>query len=198
MSDIRAGRYMAERIPGARFVELAGEDDFPYFGDQDAILDELEEFFTGIRPTPRSDRVLASILFTDIVGSTERVAGSGDRRWRDLLEAHRALVRRELSRFNGREVDTSGDGFLATFDSPARAVRCAVAAAQAVHDMGMDIRAGVHTGARIAALAGPQEVLVSRTVKDLVAGSGLSFEDAGAHVLKGVPGEWRIYRVISW
>jgi pimeloyl-ACP methyl ester carboxylesterase len=215
MSDIRAGRYMAERIPGARFVELAGEDEFPYFGDQDAILDELEEFFTGIRPTPRSDRVLASILFTDIVGSTERVAGSGDRRWRDLLEAHRALVRRELSRFNGREVDTSGDGFLATFDSPARAVRCAVAAAQAVHDMGMDIRAGVHTGevemvadrvegiavhtgARIAALAGAREVLVSGTVKDLVAGSGLSFEDAGTHVLKGVPGAWRIYRVVSW
>jgi pimeloyl-ACP methyl ester carboxylesterase len=215
MADIRAGRYMAERIPTARFVELPGEDELPFFGDQNAILDELEEFFTGIRPTPRSDRVLASVLFTDIVGSTERVVESGDRRWRDLLEAHHSVVRRELSRFNGHEIDTTGDGFLATFDSPARAVRCGIAAAQAVHDMGMEIRAGVHTGevemvadrvegiavhtgARIAALAGAQEVLVSQTVKDLVAGSGLTFEDAGAHVLKGVPGEWRIYRVISW
>jgi len=214
MADIRAGRYMAERIPEARFVELPGEDDLPFFGDQDALLDELEEFFTGIRPTPRSDRVLASVLFTDIVGSTERVVESGDRRWRDLLEAHHSLVRRELSRFNGREIDTRGDGFLATFDSPARAVRCAIAAGRAVHDMGMEIRAGVHTGeiemvadrvegiavhtgARIAALAGAREVLVSQTVKDLVAGSGLSFEDAGAHVLKGVPGEWRLYRATT-
>ena len=215
MADIRASRYMAERIPAARFVELPGEDELPFFGDQDAILDELEEFFTGIRPTPRPDRVLASVLFTDIVGSTERVVESGDRRWRDLLEAHHSVVRRELSRFNGHEIDTTGDGFLATFDSPARAVRCAIAAARAVHDMGMEIRAGVHTGevemvadrvegiavhtgARIAALAGAQEVLVSQTVKDLVAGSGLTFEDAGAHVLKGVPGVWQLYRVISW
>jgi pimeloyl-ACP methyl ester carboxylesterase len=215
MADIRAGRYMAERIPTARFVELPGEDELPFFGDQNAILDELEEFFTGIRPTPRSDRVLASVLLTDIVGSTERVVESGDRRWRDLLEAHHSVVRRELSRFNGHEIDTTGDGFLATFDSPARAVRCAIAAGRAVHDMGMEIRAGVHTGevemvadrvegiavhtgARIAALAGAQEVLVSQTVKDLVAGSGLTFEDAGAHVLKGVPGVWQLYRVISW
>src|SRR5207245_10086155 len=124
MAGIRASRYMAERIPGARFVELPGADELPFFGDQDAILDELEEFFTGIRPTPRSDRVLASVLFTDIVGSTQRVVESGDRRWRDLLEAHRSVVRHELSRFNGHEIDTSGDGFLATFDSPARAGRC--------------------------------------------------------------------------
>ena len=195
-------------------MELPGEDELPFFGDQDAILDELEEFFTGVRPTSRSDRVLASVLFTDIVGSTERVVESGDRRWRDLLEAHHSLVRRELSRFNGHEVDARGDGFLATFDSPARAVRCAIAAGQVVHDMGMEIRAGVHTGeieivadrvegiavhtgARIAALAGAREVLVSQTVKDLAAGSGLSFEDAGAHVLKGVPGEWRLYRATS-
>ncbi len=214
LSDIRASRYMAERIPGARFVDLPGEDELPFFGDQDAILDELEEFFTGVRPAARSNRVLATVVFTDIVGSTQRAALLGDGRWRDLLEAHRSIVRRELSHFHGREIDVTGDGFLAVFDGPARAVRCAVAAAQAVHAIGLEIRAGVHTGeveilgdqvegiavhigARVAALAGEREVLVSQTVKDLVAGSGLSFEDAGTHTLKGVPEEWRIYRVAS-
>jgi class 3 adenylate cyclase len=214
MADIRASRYMAERIPGARFVDLPGEDELPFFGDQDAVLEELEEFFTGVRPASPSDRVLATVLFTDIVGSTERAARLGDRAWRDLLEAHRSIVRRELSRFNGREIETTGDGFLATFDGPARAIRCAVAAADGVHAMGLEIRAGlhagevevvgdhvegiaVHIGARIAALAGEREVLVSQTVKDLVAGSGLSFEDAGTHNLKGVPGEWRVCRVVT-
>ena len=214
MADIQASRYMAERIPGARFVDPPGEDELPFFGDQDAVLEELEEFFTGVRPASPSDRVLATVLFTDIVGSTERAAALGDRRWRDLLEAHRAIVRRELLRFNGREVETTGDGFLATFDGPARAVRCATAAAEAVHGIGLEIRAGiltgeieasgdrvegiaVHIGARVAGLAGEREVFVSQTVRDLVAGSGLSFDNRGTHVLKGVPGEWRVYKVTS-
>jgi pimeloyl-ACP methyl ester carboxylesterase/class 3 adenylate cyclase len=214
MADIRASRYMAERIPGGRFVELPGEDELPFFGDQDAILDELEEFFTGVRPTPRSDRVLATVFFTDIVGSTKRAAELGDRRWRDVLEVHDSLVRRELSRFGGREIDTAGDGFLATFDSPARAIRCAESTAHAIHGMGLEIRAGVHTGelelvadqvrgiavhigARVAALAGGREVFVSQTVKDLVAGSGFTFEDQGIHALKGIPDDWRIYKVLS-
>jgi class 3 adenylate cyclase len=215
MADVRASRYMAERIPDARSVELPGEDDLPFFGEQGAMLDELEEFFTGIRPAPRSDRVLATVLFTDIVGSTERAAAIGDERWRDLLHAHHGLVRRELARYGGREVGTAGDGFLATFDSPARAIRCAVTAANAVRGMGLEIRAGVHTGeievtadnvqgiavhigARVAALAGGGEVVVSQTVKDLVAGSGFAFEDHGTHTLKGVPDVWRIYRVAGW
>ncbi len=214
MADIRASQYMADRIPGARFVELPGEDDLPFFGDQDAVLDELEEFFTGVRPRARSNRVLATVVFTDIVGSTERAAGLGDGRWKDLLEAHRSIVRREFARFQGREIGTRGDGFLAVFDGPARAVRCALAAAEAVHAIGLEIRAGVHTGevetlgvevegiavhigARVAALAGEREVLVSSTVKDLVAGSGLSFEDAGEHDLKGVPDRWHLYRVVG-
>jgi class 3 adenylate cyclase len=213
MADIRASRYMAERIPGGRFVELPGEDELPFFGDQDAILDELEEFFTGVRPTPRSDRVLATVFFTDIVGSTKRASELGDRRWRDLLEVHDSIVRRELSRFGGREIDTAGDGFLATFDSPARAIRCAESTAHAIHGMGLEIRVGVHTGeielvadkvrgiavhigARVAALAGAREIFVSQTVKDLVAGSGSTFEDQGIHSLKGVPDDWRIYKVV--
>ena len=213
MADIRASRYMAERIPGGRFVELPGEDELPFFGDQDAILDELEEFFTGVRPTPRSDRVLATVFFTDIVGSTKRASELGDRRWREVLEVHDSLVRRELSRFGGREIDTAGDGFLATFDSPARAIRCAESTAHAIHGMGLEMRAGIHTGeielvadkvrgiavhigARVAALAGEREVFVSQTVKDLVAGSGFTFEDQGSHSLKGVPDDWRIYKLV--
>src|SRR5438874_3309060 len=208
--NVAEGRYLASRIPGAKFVELAGADHWISAGDTDAIADEIEEFLTGTRPTPEPDRVLATVLFTDIVGSTERTAELGDRRWRDLLAAHDAAVRRELERFRGREVDTAGDGFLATFDRPARAVPCAIPAGEAVRGLGVEIRAGihtgecqldggkvrgiaVHTGARIAALAGPGEVLISHTVKDLVAGSGLEFEDRGVHQLKGVPGEWRLY-----
>jgi pimeloyl-ACP methyl ester carboxylesterase len=207
-----ASRYVGERIPGAKIVELPGSDHMPWLGDQDAALDEIEEFLTGVRPHPALDRVLATVLFTDIVGSTELAADLGDRRWRELLEQHNSLVRRELGRFRGRELSTAGDGFLATFDGPARAVACAVSIREGARSLGLQIRFGlhtgelelagseirgiaVHTGARVAAKAGPGEVLASSTVKDLVAGSGLEFEDRGSHELKGVPGEWRLYAV---
>jgi class 3 adenylate cyclase len=193
-------------------VELPGADHMPWIGDQAAVLDEIEEFLTGVRPHPALDRVLATVLFTDIVGSTELVADLGDRRWRDVLEQHNAVVRRELDRFRGRELNTAGDGFLATFDGPARAVACAVSIRDAAKVLGLQIRFGlhtgelelagsdirgiaVHTGARVAAKAGPGEVLASSTVRDLVAGSGLEFEDRGSHELKGVPGEWHLYAV---
>ena len=208
--DVRGSRFMAERIPGATFVELPGNDHVPWGEDADAILDEIEEFLTGVRHGPEPDRVLATVLFTDIVGSTEKAAALGDRRWRDLLEGHRDLVRRELGRFRGREVDAAGDGFLATFDGPARAVRCAAAIHGTLRGLGLEIRAGLHTGecelagdkvsglavhigARVATAAGPGEVLVSSTVKDLVAGSGLRFQDRGLQTLKGVPGEWHLF-----
>jgi len=218
VGDQRVGvggaRYMAEQIPGAKYVELPGPDHSWDAGDQDAIIDEMEEFLTGARHAPEPDRVLATVLFTDIVGSTELAAAVGDRRWRDLLDAHHAAVRRELARFRGREVHTTGDGVLATFDGPARAARCALAITQAVRALGLEVRAGVHTGevelmgddiggiavhtgARVAAEAGPGEVLVSGTVKDLVAGSGIAFEDRGVRTLKGVPGEWRLFAVAS-
>jgi class 3 adenylate cyclase len=203
---------MAERIPDAKLVELPGEDHLWWFGDQDAIVDEVEEFLTGARSVPESDRVLATVMFTDIVGSTERAAELGDGRWRDVLESHESITRRELRRFRGTEVKTTGDGFLATFDGPARAIGCARAIAEAVRPLGIEVRAGlhtgecevmngdvggiaVHTGARVSDQAGPGEVLVSSTVKDLVAGSGIEFEDRGSHELKGVPGEWRLYAV---
>ena len=208
--DVAEGRYLASRIQGSKFVELAGDDHVISAGDVEAVADEIEEFLTGTRPLPEPDRVLATVMFTDIVGSTERAVQLGDRRWRELLGEHDGAVRRELDRFRGREVDTAGDGFLAAFDGPARAVRCALSAGEAVRELGIEIRAGVHTGeceldgprirgiavhtgARIAALAGPSEVLVSQTVKDLVSGSGLSFEEHGVHELKGLPGEWRVY-----
>jgi pimeloyl-ACP methyl ester carboxylesterase/class 3 adenylate cyclase len=205
-------RYLAERISGARYVELPGIDHFPWVGDADAILEEVEEFLTGARTLREADRVLATILFTDIVGSTARAAGLGDRRWRDLLASHDALARREFARFGGREMKTVGDGFLAIFDGPARAIRCACALRDGVRRLGIEIRAGlhsgecelmpndvggiaVHIGARVVASAGPGEVLVSRTVKDLVAGSRLRFADRGTHELQGVPGEWRLFAV---
>jgi pimeloyl-ACP methyl ester carboxylesterase len=211
---VEGARYMAERIPGARYVELAGDDHTPWTGDSDAVLDHIQEFLTGARGVPEPDRVLATVLFTDIVGSTERAAALGDRRWREVCDSHDALVRRELARFRGREVETAGDSFLATFDGPARAIRCATAAADAVRPLGIQLRAGLHTGeceihagklggiavhigARVAAHAGPDEILVSSTVKDLVAGSGIRFADRGAHVLKGVPGKWRLFAVES-
>jgi pimeloyl-ACP methyl ester carboxylesterase len=209
---IEAARYMAGRIPGAKLVELPGVDHIPWGDDSDAILDEIEEFVTGVRHSAEHDRVLATVLFTDIVGATETAATLGDRRWADLIDNHHALVRRELARFRGREIDTAGDGFLAAFDGPARGVRCACAIADNVRSLGITVRAGLHTGecevigeklggisvhigARVAASAAPSEVLVSSTVRDLVAGSGLSFKDRGVQTLKGVPGEWRLFAV---
>jgi len=209
---VQGSRYMADRISGARLVELSGEDHLPWVGDQDEILDEVGEFLTGVRRGPDPDRVLATVLFTDIVGSTERAVELGDKRWRELLASHHAVVRRQLAHWRGIEIDTTGDGFLATFDGPERAIRCACAARDAVRELGLEIRAGlhtgeceifgstiaglaVHTGARIAALAGSGEVLVSSAVKDLVAGSGLLFHDRGSHELKGIPGEWRLFAV---
>jgi pimeloyl-ACP methyl ester carboxylesterase len=208
--DIGASRYMADRIPRARLVEMPGPDHLIWLSDADSILGEIEEFLTGVRRIEEPDRVLATVLFTDIVGATEKAAALGDRRWHDLLDSHHELVRRELARFRGREINTAGDGFFAAFDGPARAVRCARAISDRVRSLGLDIRAGLHTGecevmgedmggiavhigARIAALAVPGEVLVSSTVKDLVAGSGLSFRDRGASLLKGVSDEWRLY-----
>lgn len=208
------GRYLAERIPGARYVELPGEDHLPFAGDLDAMLDEVEEFLVGSRNASESERALATILFTDIVGSTEKAAALGDRRWRALLERHDAAVRHQLSLHRGREVKTMGDGFLATFDGPARAIRCASAVREEVAGLGIEVRAGIHTGeveligedvggmavnigARIGALAEPGEVLVSSTVRELVVGSGLEFEERGVEKLKGAPGEWRLFAIDS-
>jgi class 3 adenylate cyclase len=211
--DVEEGRYVAEHIADARFVEFPGDEHLVLLG-ADELVDEVEEFLTGTRPAREPDRVLATILFTDIVDSSRRAAALGDRAWRELLGAHHAAVRRQLDRYQGREVDTAGDGFLATFDGPARAVRCGHAIQQSMRELGLEVRAGVHTGeveladgkvagiavhtgARVAALAEPGQVLVSSTVKDLVAGSGLEFEERGTHELKGVPGEWRLYAVSS-
>jgi class 3 adenylate cyclase/pimeloyl-ACP methyl ester carboxylesterase len=208
------GRYLAQHIPGARYVELEGLDHPHFIGDSDAVIDEVESFLTGHRAEGPAERVLATVLFTDIAGSTEHAARLGDRRWRDLIEAHHRLIRRELDRFHGREVNTAGDGFLATFDGPARAVRCAQAICEGVRRLGLEVRAGVHTGeievglgdnvggiavhigARIAALAEGGQVLTSRTVRDLVAGSGLGFEFRGTHHLKGVPDDWDVYQAL--
>jgi class 3 adenylate cyclase len=207
-------RYLAEHIPDARLVELPGRDHLPWIGDSDAVLGEVEEFLTGVRRAREPDRVLATILVTDIVESTAQAAQLGDRGWRDLVERHNALVRRQLDRFRGREIDTAGDGFLASFDGPARGIRCARAIAESVTALGLSIRAGLHTGecevvegklagiavhiaARIAALAEPGEVLVSSTVRDLVVGSGVTFVERGAPPLKGVPGEWNLFAVES-
>lgn len=209
---IEHARFIAERIPGARLVELPGEDHLWFVGDTDTILDEIEEFVTGARAPRDPDRILATVVFTDIVASTERAAQLGDRRWRELLEDHNRCVRRELDRFQGREVKTTGDGLFAAFDGPARAIRCACAIRDATRRLGLDIRAGIHTGecevmngdlggiavhigARVLAEAGPGEVLASRTVTDLVAGSGIDFSERGARVLKGVPGEWQLFAV---
>jgi class 3 adenylate cyclase len=207
---LQEGRWIAQQIPGAKYVELSGDDHLVWVGDSDALLDEVEEFLTGVRRGPEPDRVLATVLFTDIVGATERAAKLGDQRWRELLEEHHRSIREELERFRGREIDTAGDGCLATFDGPARAIRCACVIRDAMRSLGIEIRAGlhtgecelvgekiagiaVHTGARVAGLAGPGEVLVSNTVKDLVAGSGIELVDRGEHQLKGVPGIWRLY-----
>jgi len=209
--DVENARFLARTIPGARYVELPGGDHVPWF-DPDSVLAEIREFLTGRREAATPDRMLATVLFTDLVGSTARAAELGDRRWSDLLEQHHASVRRELTRFDGIEVDTAGDGFFATFDGPARGIRCAQSIIDAVRPFDLDVRAGLHTGeveladgkiagiavsigARVAAQAGAGEVLVSGTVRDLVAGSGLEFDDRGTATLKGVPGEWRLFAV---
>jgi len=211
--NVEGGRYLAAHIPGARYIELPGKDHIPFVGDNAfEIVDAIEEFLTGARAPVPVDRVLATVLFTDIVGSTEKAAALGDHRWRDLLDNHHATIRSNLARFRGHEVKTTGDGILATFDGPARGVRCACAIAGEIRRLGIEVRAGLHTGecemfdddvggiavhigARVAALAGAGEVLVSSTVKDLVAGSGLRFGDRGSQSLKGVPGEWHIFAV---
>lgn len=211
--DRRHAEYLLEHIPCSKFVELPGSDNLILAGDTDAVIEAVEEFVTGERPSSREpDRVLATVMFTDIVGGTEKAAQMGDRRWRDLLESHYDVIRREISRFQGREIKTLGDGVLATFDGPARAIRAATASTLAVRGLGIDIRAGLHTGevevmgedvggmavhigARVGAKATAGEVLVSGTVKDLVVGSGFEFDDRGEHELKGVPGEWRLFAV---
>jgi pimeloyl-ACP methyl ester carboxylesterase len=207
--NVENARWLERNIAGAKYVELPGDDHILWI-DPDPILDEIREFLTGVREPAEPERVLATVLFTDIVGSTERARELGDARWRDLVERHHELVRRDLARFRGREIDTAGDGFLATFDGPARAIRSGKAIVESVRTLGLEIRAGlhtgevelagdavrgiaVHTGARVASQAGPGEVLVSQTVKDLVAGSGIEFEDRGTRELKGLPGEWRLY-----
>jgi class 3 adenylate cyclase len=209
---VENARYLARNIPGAKYVELDTDDHVPWF-DPDETLAEIREFLTGRREAATPDRFLATVLFTDLVGSTSLAAELGDRRWRDLLEQHHLSVRRDLARFDGHVVDTAGDGFFATFDGPARAIRCAHSVVDAVRPLGLDVRAGLHTGeveltngkvagiavnigARVASQASPGEVLVSSTVKDLVAGSGLEFEDRGTASLKGVPGEWRLFAVV--
>ncbi len=208
---IEGARYVAGQIPGARMVELPGMDNPPWAGDSDAIVDEVQEFLTGVRGSPEIDRVLATVLFTDVVDSTATAARMGDRAWRATRERHDAIVRSQLALHRGREVKTMGDGFLATFDGPARGVRCAQAIVQRVGDMGIEVRAGLHTGevelvgsdvagiavaigARVSALARGSEVLVSQTIKDLTAGSGIVFTDRGEHTLKGIPDRWRLYQ----
>ena len=214
LTPVQQARHMAKGIMGAKLVELPGDDHTPYVGDTDALLDEIEEFLTGIRHGPEPDRILATVLFTDIVESTKRAVELGDRHWRELLEEHHASVRRQLVRFRGQEVDTAGDGFLATFDGPGRAIRCAVSISRQVRSLGIEIRAGlhsgecqmvgskvggiaVHIGSRVAGIAKPGEILVSSTVKDLVVGSGIAFDDRGMHALKGVPGEWHLFAVAA-
>ena len=213
IEHVEAGRDVAARIPGARLIELPGVDHHVWAGDQDAILDEIERFLSGVHGEEADfDRVLATVLFTDIVDSTQKAVELGDHRWRDLVEAHHARVRPLLKHYRGNEVDTAGDGFFATFDGPARGVRCAQQIVEAMRSIGLEVRAGVHTGeaqtingkvggvavaigARVGSKAGPSEVLVSQTVKDLTAGSGLIFEDRGTHELKGIPDLWHLYRV---
>jgi class 3 adenylate cyclase len=209
-TSIEEGRYLADHIAGARFVELPGADFYVAFSP--TALEEIAEFVTGERPPVEVDRILTTVLFTDIVASTERAEREGDRRWSELLSAHYQVVRSELRHFRGQEIDTAGDGFLATFDGPARGIRCACASRDGVEALGLQIRAGLHTGevelsdsgprglavhigARIGALAGPSEVLISRTVADLVVGSGIKLEDRGEHRLRGVPGRWRLFAV---
>jgi class 3 adenylate cyclase/pimeloyl-ACP methyl ester carboxylesterase len=210
--NVENGRFLAANIAGARYVELPGENHSPYAGGGGEIADEIQEFLTGFREPAEPDRVLLTILFTDIVDSTAHARQFGDRRWRELLDRHHEVVRRELKRFRGREVDTAGDGFFAVFDGPARAIRCARSLVAGIREIGLEIRAGLHTGevelvngqvrgiavhigARVAALAKPGEIVVSRTVKDLIAGSGIELAEHGTHAFKGVDGSWDVYAV---
>ena len=212
--NVGEGRYLAEHIPGARYVEFPGEDHIPWVGDKDPILREIEAFATQTWREVEPDRVLATVMFTDIVGSTAKAAELGDHRWKELLGEHNARIRTQLSRFRGTELDTAGDGFFAVFDGPVRAINCATSIHRALGELGLEARIGVHcgecervdgklggiavvVGARVASLAGPGEVLVSRTVKDLTAGSGLTFEDIGEHELKGIPDRWHLFRVVA-
>jgi class 3 adenylate cyclase/pimeloyl-ACP methyl ester carboxylesterase len=211
-ADVGASRYMAQRLPNARLVELPGDDHFPFFGDQEPVVALAQQFLTGTTPVVDPDRVLATVLFTDLVDSTSRAAELGDRRWHRLLEQHQEAVRRQLARFGGREVKTTGDGFLATFDGPARAIRAADAIRAELRELGLGVRVGLHTGecellgediggiavhiaARVLAQAGAGEIWCSRTVKDLVAGSGFAFTDRGSYRLKGVPERWQLFAV---
>jgi class 3 adenylate cyclase len=211
---VEHGRYLADHIPGARLVELVGEDHFFQVGDTDELLDEVEEFLTGVRRGPSPDRVLSTIMFTDIVASTEEATRRGDRGWRELLDRYDAVVDRQLRRFRGRHVKGTGDGTLAIFDGPARAVHCAAAIHSALRALGISARIGIHTGEiemrgddiggiavhiaqRIQTIAKPEEILVSSTVKDLVAGSGIAFRDHGVHALKGVSDTWRLFAADS-
>jgi pimeloyl-ACP methyl ester carboxylesterase len=208
--NVGNGRYLAEHIPGARYVELEGADHLPWFGDANTVLGEVQEFLTGVRPADEHERMLATVLFADIAGSTEQIAALGDAAWRNRLDTFHRSARQQLDRFRGRLIDTAGDGVFATFDGPARAVRCGIALSRELRSAGIEVRSGVHTGevekmgekvgglavhigARVMALAQPGEVLVSSTVKDIVAGSGLRFDERGTQVLKGVPGEWRLF-----
>jgi class 3 adenylate cyclase len=210
--DVANGRNLRDEIPGAEYLELPGENHLPWLGDSDAITGEIERFITGVRPSVESDRVLATVLFTDIVASTEKESTLGDRRWRDLLDRHDKLALEQIERFRGRLVKSTGDGLLATFDGPARGVRCAREIESCLRELGIEIRAGLHTGEielrgedvtgiavtiarRICDSAATGEQLVSRTVTDLVAGSGLEFEDRSERELKGVPGRWQLYAV---
>jgi class 3 adenylate cyclase len=212
--EVGNGRYLAERIPDARWVELPGDDFVLWAGDMDAIADEMEEFLTGRRIGPEATRIVATVMFTDVVGSTERAGALGDRAWSDLLQAHDSRLRAQLRRFGGREIDTAGDGFFASFASPTAAIRCAHAVQEVVREIGVEVRIGIHTGecemvgeklrgvtvhigARVAGKAHAGEVVVSQTVRDIATGSGVVFEDAGEHELKGVPDLWRLYRVVA-
>jgi len=209
-AHVEAARDMASRIPGAKFIEYPGNSHSIMLDDMETILADIQEFVTGERPIESSDRILATVLFLDVASSTERAAELGDTAWRNLLNSYYAIVRKELARFRGKETNTAGDGFLATFDGPARAVRCALSISNAVKQLGIAVRAGVHTGecelmgdnvggiavhtgARAMAKAEPGTVLVTGTVKDLVAGSGIEFKEMGTHELKGLPGQWRLF-----
>jgi class 3 adenylate cyclase/alpha-beta hydrolase superfamily lysophospholipase len=211
---VGGARYIAGQIPHSRYVEQPGDDHIPWLGDADAVVGEIQEFLTGGRSASEADRILATVMFVDIAGSTERVAAVGDARWKDLLDSFHEHVRTEMTRFRGRVIDTAGDGVFASFDGPARAIRCASAVRNAAEMLGLTIRAGLHTGecqvagdkitgiavhigARVATSAGPGEILITGTVRDLVAGSGLRFADRGAHTLKGVAGRWRLFALQS-